>query len=275
MSALRDGLGGQPGLSGIEEQMDLSVLFSTDNRIYFRDAALHIYSSTDGQLDITADTMIQLSGKLGLDLSSGAASASGLLMGTGTSGSPATTAAAGNMFAEFRTQSTATSGDSRGLYWRHELKGTAVSGEAIRAFTKLSAACATARGAHISLDLNNSPQGSVTGLGAGIDAQLLLSNTALPAGGTYTVVNAEIYSAGTTTDPGAVTELSYFRVVNGGDSTGAADVDDDAYLFSVQGFSEGTGNMFSAGADVAAAATLKCKVGATEYFVLLATGESN
>jgi len=39
---------------------DAGVLINSDNYITFRDAALKIYSSTDGQLDIDADTEVEI-----------------------------------------------------------------------------------------------------------------------------------------------------------------------------------------------------------------------
>ena len=101
----------------------------------------------------------------------GSAPANALLGGIGTSADPATTSTAGKVFFEYRCQSTATSGDNRFLYMRYELNGTG-GGECLRAFTKVTAVVATARGAHISLDVSTA--GEITGLGVGVDAQLLL-----------------------------------------------------------------------------------------------------
>ena len=67
MGGLKDGLGGGTGVSGIEEEMTTDTLLTSTNRIYFRDSGLNIYSSTDGQLDIVADTTIALSGAVTAD----------------------------------------------------------------------------------------------------------------------------------------------------------------------------------------------------------------
>lgn len=183
---------------------------------------------------------------LWLTAAGGSKAANALLMGIGTSADPATTAAADKSFVEMRTQSSATSGASRGLYWRHNLSGAGQSGEAIRAFTDLTAAVATARGEHISLQAGAT--GYVTGLGVGVDAQLYLKNEALHANGTYSVLNAEIYSEGTTTDPAGATRLSYLRCVAGGNATGIGKVDDKAYLLTIEGTAVGAGNMVVASA---------------------------
>lgn len=233
-----------------------NVLVGTTKKIQWRDTGLYIYSSVDGQLDIVADTTLALSGAVTMDstltmggkinlypIGSAAASASGLLAGVGTTAAPATTATADAKFIEIRSESTATSGDSRGLYWRHALNGAGVSGETIRAFTKLTAAAANARGAHFSLDID---AGSASGLGAGVDAQILLGNAAL-TGGTYAVMNVEAYSAGSSTDVSGVTAFDIFRVSLGGDATGAATVDAKANLFNFAGVTAGAGNLIDTG----------------------------
>lgn len=196
--------------------------------------------------DIRFDTSgdaghIRMSGVVKLDNNSGADPANALLMGVGTTASPATTAVADKSFIEMRTQSSATSGTSRGLYWRHNLSGAGQDGEAIRAFTDLTAAAATARGAQISLQAGAT--GYVTGLGVGVDAQLYIKNEVLHANGTYAVLNAEIYSAGSTSAVSGATQLAYIRCVAGGDATGVGRVDDKVYLLSINGTAVGTGNM--------------------------------
>jgi hypothetical protein len=196
--------------------------------------------------DVTGDItgVITPNAKIPLEnISSGAASASGILMGVGTTANPATVAAAGN-FMEFRTESTATSGDARSLYLRHALNGVAGNGEAIRAFTKIVLDAGTARGAHISLDLTATK--GVTGLGAGIDAQVLVGDGAMPAGGTYAVVNMEWYAAGASTDASAITKGSFLRAVFGGNDTGNDTIEDKVNLLEVTGGTAASGNMVGA-----------------------------
>lgn len=179
----------------------------------------------------------------GIDFSGdrGAASASGLFMGAGTTADPATTSTADAKFIEFRTQSTATSGDSRSLYLRHDLNGAGVSGEAIRAFSKITGAVATARGSHLSLDVDVS-SGSVSGLGVGVDNQILVGDGAL-SGGNYAVANFEVYSAGSSVDISGVTKFDLLRFSLGGDSTGAENVDSNAGFINFSGFTAGSGNI--------------------------------
>ena len=162
-----------------------------------------------------------------------------LLFGVGTTASPATSSEANKNFLDFRAKSTGTGGN-RLAYFRFDLDGAGASGESLRAFTDLGAAAATARGAHISLQAGAT--GYISGLGAGVDAQLYVKNEVL-AGGTYAAVNAEIYSEGTTTAVSGVTELAFIRCVAGGNATGIGRVDDKAYLVSIRGVAVGAGNM--------------------------------
>ena len=187
-----------------------------------------------------ATDALTVNGIMKLAAGSGTAAANAILMGYGTSGDPSTTSTANKSFIEFRTESTATSGDSRGFYLRHSLNGAGVSGEAIRAFSKIDAAAATCRGAHVSLDVATA--GSCSGLGIGVDNQILVHDGAL-TGGTYSAVNSEIYSAGSSTDVSGVTKISFFRISAGGDSTGAANVDDNAFFLDASGVAAGSGNI--------------------------------
>lgn len=209
------------------------------------------FTVSDGFIDIAVPTgkrfrlpaNTENAGLIPLRSSGGANPANALLMGVGTTANPSTTSVADKSFIEMRTQSSATSGDSRGLYWRHNLSGAGQSGEAIRAFTDLTAIVATARGAHVSLQAGAT--GYVSGLGVGVDAQLYVKNEVL-AGGTYAALNTEIYSEGSTTAVSAVTELDFIRCVAGGDGTGAGRVDDKANLISLSGGANNTGNIVSA-----------------------------
>jgi len=91
--------------------------------------------------------------------------------GTSTSGERATTATADKNFATFYTQSTATSGTSRGIYWRHYIGGAA-EGETARFFTVVATAGVPGgvHGAHISAELDDTATSQVTGLMCGVRA---------------------------------------------------------------------------------------------------------
>ena len=151
-----------------------------------------------------------------------AISANALLLGSGASATRETTAAANKNFAEFRFESTATSGDSRGIYNRLYLGGAGVSGESLRTFTTVDdVAAATAHGAHNSLNFNAT--GSITGQGLAVRGTLHIPNQAQSAG-TYAAVQAEIWADGSSSDISGTTSHALFRGAIGGDGTGAATV---------------------------------------------------
>jgi len=134
--------------------------------------------------------------------------------------------------------SSATSGDTRAAYIRHKQTGAGTThADALRAYQNVEANISTARGAHISLDFLATAGGSeCSGLGTALTATLHIPNVASWAPtGTYSAIQAEIYSDGTDSDPAGMTELSFIRIANSGGS-GKADVDTDACIFSIAGF---------------------------------------
>ena len=133
----------------------------------------------------------------------------------------------------------AASGDNRGLYLKlnHTGNGTG-GGEAARIFTAVNANIGTAHGAHVSLAfLATAGASECSGLGAAVRGTTHIPNVAswAPAG-TLCAGMFELYSDGTASDPAGLTELAVLRLCNSGDTTGAADVDTDAFLLSIQGF---------------------------------------
>ena len=217
---------------------------------------------------------------MSLDNGTGAVSSSGLLMGRGTSGDPVTTSTADGKFFEWRCESTASSGDNRLLYMRYSLNGGG-GGECLRALTVIDSNVATAHGAHMSLAFDATAGGSETsGLGVACRGTLHIPNIASWAPtGTYAAGMFEIFNDGSASDPAGMTELSVLRLVNGGDSTGAADVDTDAFLFSIQGFTVGNEAADLVYVNTITAATinanvteaLKIKIGSNTRFIPIAT----
>jgi hypothetical protein len=192
-------------------------------------------------------------------------------MGVGTSTSRAQANAASRNFLSFYFENFATSGDNRGMYLRQYLSGAGSGGEAARIFNTVNnVAAGTAHGAHISLSFADT--GTVTGLGVAMRATLHIANQATQAG-TMAAIQAEINSDGATSDP-AGSQLSYIRVVNGGNTTGGADVDDDAYLFDIQGHTIATGNMVAASATEANYShSIRARVGSTVVYLMCASAE--
>lgn len=210
-----------------------------------------------------------------LDNNTGAVAGSGLLIGGGTSADPVTTSTADGKFLEFRCESTATSGDNRLLYMRYALGG-AGGGETLRALTKVEANLGTAHGAHLSLGFLATAGGSeCSGLGVACRGTLHIPDIASWAPtGTYAAGMFEVYSDGSASDPAGMTELSFLRLVNAGNSSGRADVDTDAFLFSIQGFTAAgdTTKLLSSKslAELPAnSVAVRCKIGATTYYIPL------
>ncbi len=193
-----------------------------------------------------------------------------LLLGAGTATNKFTTATADKNFIEFRFENTATSGDNRGIYNRLYLAGAGIGGESLRAFTTISdVAASTAHGAHISL--NFAATGTVTGQGIALRATLHIPNVALTSNVTMAALEAEIFSDGATSDPGGSTKLSYLLCNNGGNSSGIADVDDDASLISITGHTIGAANMIVADVDETKFShKVRIDIDGVEYFIMLA-----
>lgn len=200
------------------------------------------------------------------------------VLNIGSSTYPIIMASSGNAInARVKTTAAHTSGDARNAYLKLDLYGSA-GGDCLRAYTVVNANLDTARGAHISLGFVATAGGSeCSGLGTAITGTLHIPNVASWAPtGTLAALNAEIYSDGSNSDPAGLTELSVLRLSNSGDATGAADVDDDAFLLSIQGFTAGAAHTWVTGltaATVNAATTcaLKIKVGSTTYYIPVAT----
>ena len=191
------------------------------------------------------------------------------LMGSGTGTSPTTTAVANTKFMEFRLENSATSGDNRALYLRFYQSGAGGGGEAARIFTTIdNVAAGTAHGAHISLNFNAT--GSVTGLGVAMRGTLHIPDDASWSPGTIAALQAEIWSDGAASDTDGATEVSFIKVVNGGHANGIADVDDDADLLALGGFTIGAGNMVQAETDETKFShKIRINIAGTEYFLMV------
>lgn len=156
-------------------------------------------------------------------IGSGAAvSVSGLLAGVGTTNNPVTTSTADSKWLEIRSQSTATTGDSRLAYLRHNINGDGGGGECIRGITDLTAAAGNANGAHVSLQVGAT--GYCTGMGTGLRSQLYVKNEAVHSAGYYYGAQVEVFCEGSASDISGVTKHAILNVSAIGDATGAAKV---------------------------------------------------
>lgn len=205
----------------------------------------------------------------------GAPGGGGKLIEGGDSTTPLVEDTANHKFISLYGDNGATSGDARMAYLRLYLTGAGGGGECLRAFTSVQdVAGATAHGAHISLNFGTS--GKLTGQGVAGRFTLHMPSTALPASNvTYAALQAEIWSDAATSDP-AGNLLSAIRVLNAGNATGMADVDDDCALMELIGWTAGSGNMLETGltaATVNAACTvaLRIRIAGTNYWLPVAT----
>ena len=126
-----------------------------------------------------------------------------IFMGGGTSASTVSTATADLNFMGFWLDTTATSGDSRGLYLRLYFSGTGVSGEAARIFgtvnNKTVATGGTVNGAHVSLSVTGA-SGAISGAGNALRATLGLG-ASTNSGGTVAALQLDSDFDATATIP--------------------------------------------------------------------------
>lgn len=166
-----------------------------------------------------------------------------------------------------------TSGSFDLIYSRlaFEADGTA-GGEALRAFTNVNANIGTARGAHISLSFEAAAGGSeCSGLGTALTCTTHIPDVAswAPTGTLYGL-QVELFSDGAASDPAGLTELALLCLSNSGNATGAADVDTDAFILSLQGFTAGAGKAVDSTSLAelpAGSIALKIKVGSATYYI--------
>lgn len=191
-----------------------------------------------------------------------------LLMGTGSSTVPATTAAASKNFAQFYTQSTdATGADSRCFYLRHYLAGAGGSGETVRAFTTVNGAGATAaHGVHGSVSFGTN--GTLTGEAAGVRATFQVPNKVIS--GTAAAVYAEFSADGASSNVQA-NHAAFMRAVLSGDGTGLALLDSSVGLFSIEGNTIGSGAIVHASAGTASTHSIRCFVNGVPFYILATT----
>jgi len=224
-------------------------------RLYFADAESDLAAGgtegigldASGNLTIDAAANIVLTATTGViaaddvlkfRAAGGADAAGALLCGVGTSGDPATTGTASKNFLEFRTQTTATSGDSRALYIRHDFNGAGVAGEGIRSNCVINADVAgTVNGAHLSAEIKTGG-GAVSGACQGVRAGLLVPDAALSKGTVYGAMS-EIWSDGASSDVSGATKHAIHSFQASGNATGAANV---LNCFSIDGI-DASGDM--------------------------------
>ena len=181
----------------------------------------------------------------GMRSSGGAASASGLLMGIGTSVNPATTSVAAANFIEIRCQTTATSGGGRGIYVRYDIAADGTStGEAIRGLLMISKAVGSFTGVSGGVEFHNT-EGSISGSATGGSFTMLINAAGQTTGGLYGA-SVIMHMGGSGGPP---THHAPLEVRVAGNATGAAKVL-NAISFAVPDCADaGGGEMISPGAN--------------------------
>jgi hypothetical protein len=205
-----------------------------------------------------------------LDNNSGA-----LAFGDGTATAPVSKSTANKNFIGFWFKSTASTGTSRGMYLRTYLSSGA-GGECARLFTTVenNAPVDTVNGAHVSLSFG-STVGNVTGEGQAVRGTLHLPDRSL--GGTCAAIKAELWCDGASSAVGGT--LSFLRATAGGTQGGIDKIDDSGNLLHIDGLTAGAAHLFRTGltastVNAACTAALRIKVGATTYYIPLATATS-
>lgn len=206
---------------------------------------LTLQTTSSGGITLTAASgIIDVNDLIKLSASAGADSATGLLIGVGTSGDPATTSTAGKSMVEIRSQSTATSGDFRGIYLRTDFAGAGGAGESFRGNTVINADVAgTVNGGHFSAEVKTGG-GNVSGAAQGVRAGFIVPNDGSITKGTIAGCMSEIYLSGTSSEIDATQHSLHRFVVAGADaSTRNTEV---LNLFSVEGVTSTSGGMYYA-----------------------------
>ena len=210
--------------------------FGTDNVLLRSDGTGRGTQATG----IVVDDSDNITTKLNLLQGAGAAqSASGILIGGGTSANPLLTAATNANFIELRAKSTGT-GAQRLSYMRYDAGGAGTY-ECVRGLLVLTAVTANARAGSFSLVTGS--VGSVTGEGIACHARLEIANTAVPAFGTYYGALVDLFGDGASSTLAAVTKYAILGIAASGNAT-FIDTVKNAIAFDG---GSGAGNMIVAG----------------------------
>ena len=198
---------------------------------------------------------------------------SGNIILAGSSATPLSTSTANSKWLQVYVSNTATSGDNRAAYLRHYTSGAGGGGDGARIFHTVNGVVAgTCQGAHTSLNfVSTANSGRCTGQGIASRNTLHIPNDAswAPGNVTYSALQAEIYCDGASSDPQGATNLSFIRLVNGGNATGGADVDDDAFAIQFSGFTVASGNVVQTETDETKFShKIKCDVGGTTLYLM-------
>lgn len=212
-------------------------------------------------------TGLQFSKPLDLSSLAGGSPNAALILGGGNAGVPlGDGAVAGRNFIEFRTKSTATSGDCRLAYLRQDF-AAAGSGETLRAYSTVSGSVGvggTVNGAHITLGLTGAAS-ALNGQGFGLRVNFDAAAAVVAIGGSQSAV--AMLETNIATGPTMPADLAFLRCNN----LGAQKLDNllsltnpSTTMFADAG--TGAGSAGAAGGSVCAK-VLKIIVDGTAYYI--------
>ena len=164
------------------------------------------------------------------------------------------------------TTNTATSGTYQPLVVSTTMSGAGADGGRAKFDMTTNVALGSFSNA-LKAEVTYGASGRTTGLGSAFVAELSLS--AGTSSGTYAPVEIEL-NAPASASTGTATSFMYIST----QGANVAAVDSNAFLFNLQGVTAGSGKLLQTGTTFATpAATLKCKIGSTTYYLPLYNGQ--
>lgn len=164
------------------------------------------------------------------------------------------------------TVNTATSGTFQPLLVDTTMSGAGADGGRAKFAMSTNVALGSFSNA-LKAEVTYGASGRTTGLGSAFVAEMTLS--AGTSSGTYAPLEIEL-NAPASASTGTLT--SFIHISTQGANVAA--VDSNAVLFNLQGVTAGAGKLLQTGTTLAsAAATLKCRVGSTTYYLPLYSGQ--
>lgn len=188
------------------------VTYTAANTVTMVGIGVEIYNPANAE---TLAGALNVTGKTTLSdvLQFGATATAAIKMGAGTSATPVAMGSTATNLLGFWGETTATTGDSRGMYLRLYFEGAGGSGEAARIFGSVNNVTAatggTVNGAHVSLSIDGA-SGTVSGAGNALRATLS-QGASNATGGTLSVIQVDSDLDNSATVPAT---MSYLRFTN-------------------------------------------------------------
>ena len=124
----------------------------------------------------------------------------------------------------------------------------------------------------IEASLNYGSNGAAGRIGATISSDIILPNKTFPSGAYYPL-HLSFGPQANSAWGNLVNPVAFMRLENWGTKP---EFDSKAFLMHIEGLSEGTGKLVSAGGGaLTSAATLKINIGGTIYYLMLSSNEAN